>query len=92
MADEAIRFLPYDEAAALVAAIQEEEDIDDPERRVLMVYNHEDKAICWFDFDEVMRDAGLGDAGRAKGARSDAARQAVTDYVLHHIPDWAREG
>ena len=59
MAEEKIRFLPYEQAAELVAAIQEEEDIDNPDRHILTVYNHEDRAICWFDFDEVMRDAGI---------------------------------
>ena len=77
-----IRFLPYEEAAKLVAAIQEEEDIDNPERRILTVYNHHDQAICWFDFDEVMRDAGVQ-------GMTEASRQTVTDYVLHRIPDWA---
>ncbi len=83
MAEEKIRFLPYEQAAELVAAIQEEEDIDNPDRHILTVYNHEDRAICWFDFDEVMRDAGIT-------GMSEASRQTVTDYVLHRIPDWVQ--
>ena len=82
MSGEEPRFLPYEAAARLVAAIQEEEDLDNPERHVLMVYNHDDRPVCWFDFAEVMRDAGVTGKG-------DAARQAVTEYILHHIPDWA---
>ncbi len=84
MAEEKIRFLPYEQAAELVAAIQEEEDIDNPDRHILTVYNHEDRAICWFDFDEVMRDAGIT-------GMSEASRQTVTDYVLHRIPDWVQD-
>lgn len=83
MAEENIRFLPYEQAAELVASIQEEEDIDNPDRHILTVYNHEDRAICWFDFDEVMRDAGIT-------GMSEASRQTVTDYVLHRIPDWVQ--
>lgn len=83
MAEEKIRFLPYEQAAELVAAIQEEEDIDNPDRHILTVYNHEDRAICWFDFEEVMRDAGIT-------GMSEASRQTVTDYVLHRIPDWVQ--
>ena len=81
MSEEELRFLPYEEAARLVAAIQEEEDIDNPDRRVLMVYNHEDRPVCWFDFEEVMRDAGVTGKG-------EAARRSVTEYILRHIPDW----
>lgn len=84
MAEEKIRFLPYEQAAELVAAIQEEEDIDNPDRHILTVYNHEDRAICWFDFEEVMRDAGIT-------GMSEASRQTVTDYVLHRIPDWVQD-
>ena len=50
MSDQKIEFLPYEEAVKIVAAIQEEEDIHQDNRRILTVYNHEDKEICWFDF------------------------------------------
>ncbi len=84
MSEDSIRFLPFDEATRLVSAIQEEEDIDDPEHRILTVYGHQDTALCWFDFDEVMRDAGV--------EKSDpAAKEKVTDYILHHLPDWVLE-
>lgn len=82
MSEDSIRFLPYEQAVELVAAIQEEEDIDNPDRHILTVYNHSDRAICWFDFEEVMRDAGV--------CGNDAvSRQTLTEYILHHIPDWA---
>ncbi|MDO5674004.1 MAG: hypothetical protein Q4G66_03670 [bacterium] len=85
MSEESIRFLPYEQAVELVAAIQEEEDIDNPDRRILTVYNHANHAVCWFDFEEVMRDAGVQ-------GQDAASKQTLTEYVLHHIPDWALDG
>lgn len=84
MSEEEIRFLPYEEALRLVAAIQEEEDIEDPDHRVLMVYNHQDREICWFDYEETLRDAGVS-------KNDDASKAVVTEYVMRHIPDWARD-
>lgn len=84
MSDEQIIFLPYEEALLLVAAIQEEEDIDEPNHRILTVYNHQNKEICWFDFDETMRDAGISKNDETSKAR-------LTEYIMHHIPDWAKE-
>lgn len=84
MSDDPIRFLPYDEAVRLVAAIQEEEDLDDPNRRILTVYSKQDKELCWFDFEEVMRDAGVQN-------NDQAAKEKVTEYIMHHLPDWVLE-
>lgn len=84
MSEEQVRFLAYEEAVRLVAAIQEEEDLDDPDHRILTVYSKQEKEICWFDFEEVMRDAGI------KNNDPDA-KEKVTEYVMHHIPDWALE-
>ncbi|MDR2549429.1 MAG: hypothetical protein LBD10_04400 [Desulfobulbus sp.] len=85
MSEDEIRFLPYEEAVRLVAAIQEEEDIDDPDHRILTVYSRQDKELCWYDFDEVMRDAGV--------QQSDPdSKEKVTEYIMHHLPDWVLEG
>jgi len=84
MSEEQIRFLPYEEAMRVVAAIQEEEDLDNPDHRILTVYNHKDTEICWFDFEEVMRDAGIK-------SNDPDAKEKVTEYVMHHIPDWVLE-
>ena len=62
MSEENITFLPYAEAVKIVAAIQEEEDIHQENRRILTVYNYEDREICWFDFQEVMDDVQSLDA------------------------------
>ncbi len=80
---EEIRFIPYEEAVELVGAIQEEEDIEQNDRRILTVYSKDDKEICWFDFDEVMKDVGEVPAGERK--------ESVQRYILERIPDWARE-
>ncbi|PIE28268.1 hypothetical protein CSA57_14745 [candidate division KSB3 bacterium] len=75
--------MPYEEAVELVGAIQEEEDIEQNDRRILTVYSKDDKEICWFDFDEVMKDVGEVPAGERK--------ESVQRYILERIPDWARE-
>ncbi|WP_028582961.1 hypothetical protein [Desulfogranum mediterraneum] len=79
---EEVRFLPYEEASRLVAAIQEEENIHRPDYRVLTVYNHDNRELCWFDYEEVMEDAGID-------KKDEKAQEKVTEYLLHRIPDWA---
>jgi len=78
---EKINFLPYEEAVKIVAAIQEEEDIERPDHRILTVYNHADREICWFDFDEVIKAVSPVDKSQEK--------EAVSNYILRHLPDWA---
>jgi hypothetical protein len=77
---EEIRFLPFEEATALVGAIQEEEDVDDANRRILMVYSKDNRELCWFDFDEVIKEL--------QPPKGDQGREQVTNYILHRIPDW----
>lgn len=81
MSEDKIKFLAYDEALKIVAAIQEEEDIERNNRRILTVYNHEDKEVCWFDYEDLM--AAVKEEGK------DTSKENVQDYVLRHIPDWA---
>ena len=83
MSSEEIRFLPYEQAAALVGAIQEEEDVEDPDRRIFMVYSKDDRELCWFDFDEV-----VSEINPEKG---DKGREQVTQYILSRIPEWVLE-
>jgi hypothetical protein len=80
MADIETKFLPFQEAVKLVAAIQEEENIHDQDRRILTVYNHDDRELCWFDFEEVLQEVGPGEKQQQQ--------DAVQNYILHHIPDW----
>ena len=81
MSDQEITFLPYEEAAKLVAAIQEEEDIHRQDRRILTVYNKENKELCWFDYEDVIESIGEVPAGERK--------ESVQNYILNRIPDWA---
>ncbi|MBM9616039.1 hypothetical protein JWJ90_17355 [Desulfobulbus rhabdoformis] len=81
MSEEKIRFLSYEDASRLVGAIQEEEDIDRANHRILTVYSNTDKELCWYDFEEVMRDAGV-DEGDPE------SKEKVSEYILHHLPDW----
>lgn len=83
MSDNDIRFLPYEDAVKIVAAIQEEEDIEVKDRRILTVYNYDDREVCWFDFEQVM------EAVKVDGKTAD--KEEVQEYVLNHIPEWAKE-
>lgn len=83
MSAEEPKYISYEEAVNLVGAIQEEEDIEDINKRVLTVYNKDDKELCWFDFEEVMAAVGTVEAGHKK--------EAVQNYILNRIPDWVYE-
>ncbi len=78
---EEVKFLPFAEARQLVAAIQEEEDIYHQDRRILTVYNHDDREVCWFDFEELEKAVGE--------VPKDQKKEMIQDYILKHIPDWA---
>jgi hypothetical protein len=78
-----VLFLPLEEAVNIVGAIQEEEDIDDPNHRIFTVYSKENKELCWFDFDEVVEDV--------KPSKGDKGKEEVTNYILHRIPEWVLE-
>ncbi len=80
MAEE-VKFLSFEDARKLVAAIQEEENIREQDKRVLTAYNHENRELCWFDFDEIAEAVGE--------VPNDQQKEAYQDYVLKHIPEWA---
>ncbi len=83
MSNEEIEFLSVAEAAHLVGAIQEEEDIEVENRQILTVYSKDNKELCWFDFEEVKSDIGNVEAGERK--------EAVQAYILQRIPVWVKE-
>ena len=83
MSEDEIKYLSSAEAAKLVGAIQEEEDIEQTNKRILTVYSKDDKELCWFDFAEVLTDVGDVPAGERK--------EAVYNYILNHIPDWVND-
>ena len=81
MTEENLKFLSVEEAGKLIGAIQEEEDIEQQNRRILTVYNRDDKELCWFDYDEIME--------IVKNVSKPEKQEAVQSYILAHIPDWA---
>ena len=83
MTEEKVKFLSLAEATQVVGAIQEEEDIEQKDRRILTVYNHDDKELCWFDYDEVMAEV--------ENVSKSERKEAVQNYILSHIPEWAKE-
>jgi hypothetical protein len=83
MNNDEIKFLSIAEAGKLVGAIQEEEDIEVQDRRILTVYSKDNKELCWFDYEEVMKDVGNVEAGERK--------EAVQAYILQRIPSWVNE-
>lgn len=83
MSNDEIEFLSIAEAAQLVGAIQEEEDIEVVNKRILTVYSKDNKELCWFDFEEVQNDVGTVEAGERK--------EAVQNYILQRIPVWVKE-
>ncbi|MCW5201992.1 hypothetical protein VU10_04110 [Desulfobulbus sp. US1] len=83
MSSDEVHFLPFEVAVSIVGAIQEEEDIDDPNHQIFTVYSKEDKELCWFDFDEVIEGV--------KPTKGDKGKEQITDYLLHRIPDWVLE-
>ncbi len=78
---EEVKFLSLQEAKQLVAAIQEEENIHNNDRRILTVYNHDNRELCWFDYEDLAEAVGE--------VPEDHRKEAYQDYVLKHIPDWA---
>jgi hypothetical protein len=83
MSEEVIKYLGSAEAARLVGAIQEEEDIEQTNKRIFTVYSKENKELCWFDFEEVLEAVGEVAAGEKK--------EAVHSYIIAHIPDWVND-
>ena len=83
MSENDVTFLPYEEAAKLVGAIQEEEDIHRQNHRILTVYSVDDKELCWFDYQDVMDAVGEVPAGERK--------ETVQNYILNRIPEWVTE-
>nr|MBF0222920.1 hypothetical protein [Desulfobulbaceae bacterium] len=51
---EELKFLPFGQAKKLVGNVIEEEHLRENNRRVLTVYDHNGKDLCWFDAEEVM--------------------------------------
>ncbi|MDF1615180.1 hypothetical protein [Desulfurivibrio dismutans] len=88
MSDE-VSFLPYEEALKLVGAVMEEEHIHEPDRRVLTVYDKNERELCWFDAEEIMAELAAMEGGLPK--KEDDLKAKAVELVLHQIPTWAAE-
>jgi len=89
MSDEGMEFLSYEEAQKIVGNVVEEEHLKEANRRILTVYDPKGKELCWFDAEEVMESVG------GTNAKTDVAREeakiAAVEYIMRHIPVWARD-
>ena len=88
MSEEEITFLPYEVAKKLVANVIEEEHIREPNRRILTVYDSNEKELCWFDAEEVIAAVGGSPKKRPTDQDKDEVKMAAVEYILHRIPDW----
>jgi hypothetical protein len=84
--NEENQFVPYEEALALVGAVMEEEHIHEPERRILTVYDKQDRELCWFDAEEIMAELAAREGGLPK--KADEVKAAAVELILHQIPAW----
>ncbi len=83
-------FIPYEVALKVVGAVMEEEHLQDPQRRILTVYDIEDREICWFDAEEIMAELAQQDGGLPK--KADEVKAKAVELILHQIPVWAVKG
>ncbi len=91
MAQE-VTFIPYEEAKRLVGNVIEEEHIHEANRRILTVYDHQERELCWFDAEEVLAEVGGRPEKKAADQESEEIKMAAVEYVLHRIPDWVLRG
>lgn len=70
------RYIPYEEAAKVVADVVEMEHPTQYGRRIFNVYNHRGESICWFDAEEVEEEVDAEEF------------EDVKEHILHFIPEW----
>lgn len=85
--EENTDFLPFEEAIAIVGAIQEEEHTHEDNRRIFTVYDKNDRELCWFDAEDTLALAAPG-VDPTKKAK---IQPKIEQYILNHIPSWARD-
>lgn len=81
MADEQIRYIPYEMAEKIVGNVIEEEHLHEIDRRILTVYDKHGKELCWYDAAEVMAEV--------SGPDAESRKLAAVEHVMRHIPEWA---
>lgn len=76
-------FLPYEVAKEIVGNVIEEEHINEPNRRILTVYDKQGNELCWYDAEDVLNEV------RPSGKQGDDLKIAAVEHILHQIPVWA---
>jgi hypothetical protein len=84
---EEVKFIPYEQAVKIVGNVIEEEHVYEKNRRILTVYDKQEKELCWFDAEEILAEVKQGDNIK----ESDDVKQAAVDLILHQIPEWVIE-
>jgi len=79
--------IPYELAKKLVAAVMEEEHLQEANRRVLTVYDANEQEICWFDAEEIMKEMAASEGGIPRN--EDEMKAKAVELILHQIPRWA---
>ncbi|MFU8819463.1 MAG: hypothetical protein ACNA74_07065 [Desulfurivibrio sp.] len=87
---EETRFVPYEVALKIVGAVMEEEHLREPERRILTVYDIENRELCWFDAEEIMAELAQQDGGLPK--KADEVKAKAVELILRQIPVWVLKG
>ncbi|TBV82278.1 MAG: hypothetical protein EYX74_03145 [Desulfobulbaceae bacterium] len=85
--NEENQVMPYQEALKIVGAVMEEEHIKEPGRRILTVYDGQNRELCWFDAEEIMNELSQQEGGLPK--KAEEIKVKAVDLVLHQIPVWA---
>ena len=84
MAEENIDFLPFEQAVAIVGAIQEEEHAHEDNRRIFTVYDKHNRELCWFDAEDTIALVVPSNTNEKK----EKIQPKVEEYILNHIPSW----
>lgn len=84
---EEVKFIPYEQAVKIVGNVIEEEHVYEKNRRILTVYDKQEKELCWFDAEEILAEVKQGNNIK----ESDEVKQAAVDLILHQIPEWVIE-
>ena len=84
MAEENIDFLPFEQAIAIVGAIQEEEHTREDNRRIFTVYDKNNRELCWFDAEDTLAIVAPGNTTPKK----EKIQPKIEEYILNHIPSW----
>ena len=77
MADQDVKFIPFEVAQKVIGSVMEEEHPREDNRRVLSVYDINNRQLCWFDHDDIMAEV------------ESKTKEAAVEHIMHHIPVWA---